>query len=332
MGLLLSERLQLIITRPIVQLARLARQISGDRDYSVRVKAGGRDELGDLMTAFNDMLREIQTRDRELQQANDNLEARVEDRTHELEQAKQRAETSDRAKSEFLANISHELRTPMHGILSFAHFGLQKGDNAARQKLREYFQNIDDCAERLMTLLNDLLDLSKHQAGRMTYEREACSVAEIVRVAVDELASLVSERRLSVRLENLPNAVCHVDRWKILQVFRNLLSNAAKFSPAGGTIEVGVRQDGDAFLFFVKDQGIGIPDEELERIFDPFVQSAKTKSGAGGTGLGLAICREIVHAHDGRIWAENNTDGGAVFYVRLLADEAESANGEEVAA
>ena len=106
-----------------------------------------------------------------------------------------------------------------------------------------------------------------------------------------------------------------VDEARIGQVIRNLLSNAAKFSPEGGTISMALSRDGDSFRLSIRDEGPGIPDDELEAVFDKFVQSSKTKSGAGGTGLGLSICRQIVDAYNGRIWAENRPEGGAVFHV-----------------
>jgi signal transduction histidine kinase len=316
-AMLLAERLQGMIAQPIIELSDTSRKISDEQDYSVRATSHGEDETGQLVVAFNAMLEEIQARDRTLRLVNDSLEARVVERTRELIVAKERAETSDRAKSEFLANISHELRTPMHGIMSFAHFGSKKVETAERGKLADYFCNINDSAERLMTLLNDLLDLSKHHAGKMTYEKAPASIDGIVRIAVDELSSLLSERSMSVRLSESTASMADVDRGKVLQVVRNLLGNAAKFSPSGGQIEVAVTPDQESVLISVRDHGVGIPEDELEKVFDPFVQSAKTKSGAGGTGLGLAISKEIIEGHDGEIWAENNSDGGAVFFVRL---------------
>ncbi len=239
----------------------------------------------------------------------------VSEQTHQREQlvlAMEAAEQGARAKSQFLANISHELRTPMHGILSYARFGLRKSETAERSELLDYFTNIHDCGASLLELLNDLLDLSRLESGRSKLQLTALNLADVLDSAVVEFESFLHERLigLSVRAcKHVPPV--KADRMKVLQVLRNLLSNAAKFTPAGKGIEISTEWDDNFVRVVVADEGIGIPEEELETVFDKFVQSSKHTSGAGGTGLGLAICREIVHAHGGRIWAENRAQGGA---------------------
>jgi signal transduction histidine kinase len=236
----------------------------------------------------------------------------------ELLVAMKAAKEGARAKSQFLANISHELRTPMHGILSYARFGLRKWETAERSQLLDYFQNIHDCGASLLDLLNDLLDLSRLESGRSNLQFAALDLRGVVDSAVVEFESFVHERgiRLDVRAsEDLPPV--RADRTKILQVLRNLLSNAAKFTPSGKAIEISTEWDDDFVRVAVRDEGEGIPEGELEDIFDKFVQSSKHASGAGGTGLGLAICREIVSAHGGRIWAENRAEGGACLTLEL---------------
>jgi signal transduction histidine kinase len=238
-----------------------------------------------------------------------------------LEKLYRAAEDASNAKSEFLANMSHELRTPMHGILSFAAFGMKKWETAQREQLRQYFEKVERSGRMLLALINDLLDLSKLEAGRMTYELSRLDLRPLIGEVVDEFSSMVELRRIAIQVAPFDfEAVLVADGGKIGQVVRNLLSNAVKFSPDGGKIEIALERTQRTIRICVADQGLGIPQDELEEIFDKFIQSSKTRSGAGGTGLGLAICRQIVEAHHGRIWADNQPTGGASFSVELPTD------------
>lgn len=230
-------------------------------------------------------------------------------------------ETANRAKSEFLANMSHELRTPLHGVLSFATFGIKKAETASREDLLRYFEKIDRSGKVLMTLLNDLLDLAKLESGKMTFEFAPSDVRALVLTVMDEFSSAASLREIKFEGPSSDgDARVVADANKLMQVIRNLLSNAIKFSPQGGTIRAGLERKGQTFVVSVRDRGPGIPEDELEAIFDKFIQSSKTRTGAGGTGLGLSICQEIITAHKGRIWAENNPDGGAVLTFQIPLD------------
>ena len=242
-----------------------------------------------------------------------------------LRQAKEVAESANRAKSEFLSNISHELRNPMHQILSYSKYGIDKIEKP-KEKLWHYFNQIRKAAERLMVLLNDLLDLSKMESGRMDYKMEPNNVFQIANEAVSALKPTIEEKNLSLKvIDPSVSTKIRCDSYKIGQVVRNLLSNAIKFTPEEKSIEITFEQNElvigkntlPAIQVSVCDQGIGIPENELALVFDKFTQSSKTKTGAGGTGLGLAICREIINGHKGNIWAENNPEGGATFCFTL---------------
>ena len=238
----------------------------------------------------------------------------------ELQEAKVDAEAArraDQAKTSFLSNMSHEMRTPIHAMLGFVDIALKRTETASRKKLREYFEHIEQSGRRLLALINDLLDLSKLESGIENVALAPARLREVVASVIDEFSSLLMPRNVSIHLSSGPDIEVSVEREKIMQVIRNLLSNALKFSPKDGLIEINLEQRRDRVQVSVEDRGVGIPPEELRAIFDKFVQSSKTKSGAGGTGLGLAICWEITKLHGGRIWAENREGGGARFVMEL---------------
>jgi len=239
-------------------------------------------------------------------------QGRLKERTIELQEAKKIAEAANNSKSTFLSNVSHELRTPMHGILSFASFGIKKHATANPDKILDYFQKIRQSGETLLMLLNDLLDLAKLESGKITFKFKPANLNSLIDVVSEEYSALALQQNLTIHCEHLESSERIIlDTDKIRQVLRNLLNNAIKFSPEGGTIDVISFKKAASIVVTVRDQGAGIPENELENIFDKFIQSGKNKASAGGTGLGLSICREILDAHKGRIWAENNPDTGA---------------------
>jgi len=310
--------LQKAVSEPLLTLARVTQDIAAESHSRTRIASRGRDEVGVLTQRFNDMAEQLHERDREIHYYRDWLEVRVEERTQELTAAKTLAEDASRAKSEFLANMSHELRTPLHGVLSFADLGNRRA--TGDPKLGEYFERIHASGSRLLRLVNDLLDLAKLEAGRREFSFATYAVDEVVASVVDELHSLFGARGLALELAPSDRVDAMMDREAIMQVIRNLLSNAMKFSSTGNSIEVSVQDRNGAALITVSDRGPGIPEEQLETIFDQFVQSKLTKTQAGGTGLGLAISRELISGHGGRIWAENRPGGGATFFVELLRE------------
>ena len=332
----ISIGLQRIISTPIIKLKDATMKISKG-ELNIRLNPTSDDEIGKLVSSFNKMAEQLELSRDELIGAKNSAEEserqtkialieserlrKAEEEAIEAQRAlmeseKQReaAEEAARAKSEFLANMSHELRTPLHGILSFAGFGLRKYNSAGPEKIYDYFLQIDHSGQILLTLLNDLLDLSKLEAGKMNFQFQKEDLNAWIDVVLKEFRPLVVDKNLKIEYQKPEfSPIAYHDQRRIMQVMRNLLSNAVKFSKAEGKIEVKVERKNGLIQVAVQDQGVGIPESELKTIFDKFIQSTKTKTGAGGTGLGLSICREIVTAHKGRIWAENNPNGGAIF-------------------
>jgi len=255
----------------------------------------------------------------ELKKYQQGLEKLVEKRTEDLNEAVKSAEKANRAKSEFLSNMSHEFRTPMTGILSFATFGIEKHLNADREKLLRYFTKIRDSGQRLLAMVNDLLDLAKLEAGKVVYEFYETKVSSIVRMIISELSAFAEEKDVKIIFDPLPNEEkISIDSSKIAQVVTNLMSNAIKFSGSSQDILVKLEDDGKYMILTVKDCGCGVPVNELDGIFEKYIQSNKTKSSIIGTGLGLPITKNIINDHKGEIWAENNSDGpGSLFVVKL---------------
>jgi two-component system sensor histidine kinase ChiS len=306
---IISKFLQQIISPSILHLAEVANKVKSG-EYAVRAKKFGNDEIGDLTDAFNNMLDEIQ-------EARTDLEEKVQERTADLEKALQ-------AKSIFLSNMSHEIRTPIHGIINYSDFLVKDWEKLSDTE-RYYFSNkLNSNSGRLLSLINNLLDLSKLNAGKMEFSLEKGNLVEIINNIIQESEPLykgIKDIVIDFKQANSKNYVTHFDADRISQVVRNLLSNSIKFTESG-KIEIKLKhstyKDKDeneiqGIKFIIQDNGIGIPEGELEDIFDKFNQSSRTKTGAGGTGLGLAICKEIIEAHQGKIWASNNASHGAKF-------------------
>jgi PAS domain S-box-containing protein len=329
-----EHRAVLSAHQPFTHLEYRVRDEAGNwRWYSItgkpRFDAGG-EFIGYRGTGTD--ITERKKIEEELRQHRDNLAAKIEERTAELLAAKEAAEMANQAKSDFLANMSHELRTPLHAIISFAHIGQTKGHVATPDKIKGYFSKIHGAGERLLGLVNDLLDLSKLEAGKMVLDLRAHDLGSLVREVAGEFEHMGESHRLIFELPNTDmRAPIELDGGRMIQVLRNLLSNAIKFSPPDRLISVEIteatmprgRRASDqsvsvaAWRIAVIDEGPGIPEDELDSVFDKFVQSSKTRTGAGGTGLGLSICKEIVEAHRGVIRAYNRPTGGAIFEILL---------------
>jgi signal transduction histidine kinase/ActR/RegA family two-component response regulator len=227
-------------------------------------------------------------------------------------------EVASRHKSEFLASMSHELRTPLNAVIGFSEVLLERMFGDLNQKQDEYLRDILASGRHLLELLNDVLDLSKVEAGAM----ELALAPVDVGTAVEHCVGLMRERATSKNLRltaDVPSGIgpVNADELRLKQILLNLLSNAVKFTPAGGTVEVSARQDGGDVLVRVVDTGVGIPAADQDRIFDSFQQAGRAASRVEGTGLGLTLCKRIVELHGGQIGVESIEGAGSTFSVRL---------------
>lgn len=230
-------------------------------------------------------------------------------------QAVEQLERLNRAKSEFVSIVSHEFRTPLTGIQGFSE--MMRDEQLSMEEMREYAGDINKDVQRLNRMINEMLDLDRMESGRMTIHREPMDLNAVVDEAVDRVRPNAPNHTLTLDLQpDLPQI--QADRDRLTQVASNLLSNAVKYSPTGGRITLTTRAQGDQLLFDVRDEGLGIPKEALETIFERYsrVDSQATKD-IQGTGLGLPIVRQIVQLHGGRVWAESELGRGSVFHVAL---------------
>lgn len=308
------------ITKPIQDLRILDHTISRILERAELIKKNIENQISleqqavELKGTNDKLLKENKERkelEEKLIQYKDHLEEKVEARTRDLKRAIRKAEEANLAKSEFLANMSHELRTPMHGILAFAKFGIDKINLSNKLQLLEFFNEIFNSGQRLIKLLNNLLDLSKLESGKMDYNFSLEKISYITSLSVSSFSAVSDGKNQIIEFEDPAfDDKLVFDKDKILQVINNLLSNAIKFSPDNSNIQIVIEEDAENVMLSVVDNGVGVPEEELVEIFDKFIQSSKTKTGAGGTGLGLPICRQIIKDHNGAIWAEANPKGG----------------------
>ena len=229
----------------------------------------------------------------------------------------QAAQKSNLYKSKFLANVSHELRSPMHSIMGFVEELIEKIDIISTEKQLKYLHTVKNCSQRLLLLINELLDLTKLESGSMKFYFATHDFRLVINDAIQEINPLLKNKNITVTLESNAEDKLTCDKQRLTQVMINLLSNAIRCSSEGDNIKVNLTSLPYHFRICVSDQGIGVPENECDLIFDKFVQSSKTKNHTGGTGLGLSICKEIVSAHQGIIWVENNASGGASFFIDL---------------
>ncbi len=318
------------ILAALASLTNTVQYVAESKDYSRHAKIYSDDEIGRLGEAFNAMLTEIAERDGQLADQRDHLEDTVQERTQALSLAKEAAEAASRAKSTFLSNMSHELRTPMSAIIGMTYM-LKRNNTDGGQV--DKLGKIDSAANHLLQLLNDILDLSKIDAERMTLEHTAFSVDTLTQ----DLASLLAPRAESAQLHFVLNIDPRLKRMRLLgdplrlqQVLLNLAGNAIKFTERGEVRVVAriAENAGDAVLLelSVWDTGIGIAPEAMDRIFNPFEQAdGSTTRKYGGTGLGLPICQRLVRLMGGEIQVVSTPGAGSAFTFTIPLQQADAA-------
>jgi len=319
-GFVLSSRLQRAVSTPILQLADIARNVSERKDYSIRATKHGGDELGVLVDALNDMLAQIQARDLE------------------LTVAKEAAEDADQAKSRFLASMSHELRTPLNAIIGYSEMLEEEAADIGQTAFVSDLSKIQTAGKHLLTLINDILDLSKVEAGKMEFHLETFEIAELVGDVTTTIGPLVD--RNSNRIDvSFPRDIgtMYADMTRVRQILYNLLSNACKFTERGTVSLRAQRQSRngrDWITFRVSDTGIGMTHDQTTKLFQAFSQVGDTAASRkyGGTGLGLVICKRFCEMMGGTVSVDSEQGKGTTFTVELPADVQVIAEPDESAA
>ncbi len=327
---IIANQIQKVISSPILKLANFARDVSLNANYDVEIQANNQDEIGQLYSEFNQMLKQIKIRE----EARDEAEKK-------LEEAKNKAEESDKLKSAFLANMSHEIRTPMNAILGFTE--LLTMDNAMiTEKEREhYVKLIHNSGNNLLHLIDDIIDISKIEAGQLKIKEEPCQVNQLLNNICESYQEIKKQKgkpHIDIRLKKETNEkkiIIKTDPIRLQQVLSNLIDNALKFTE-DGYIEFGFTEYLDNRIFFyVKDTGIGMNKEKKNLIFDRFLKLEDDKSRLyRGAGLGLAISKSLIELLEGEIWVESNPGEGSIFYFSIpkkeIEEPAKQSNSEEV--
>jgi signal transduction histidine kinase/CheY-like chemotaxis protein len=327
-ALLVASVFQRAVAEPIVHLAELAGIVSRDKDYSVRATSTGNgDEPDILIRAFNEMLGQIQEREGALQEIHRDLEQRVQARTaqladanKELELQNREVERATRLKSRFLASMSHELRTPLNAIVGFSDLLAEGVPGELNLKQKRFVNHIKQGSAHLLQLINDILDLSKIEAGQLELHCEYFYVKDALPEVLSTIRPLAMAKNIQVEHALEIDRPAYADRVRFKQILYNLLSNAVKFTPKHGRISIACAEDEDFVCISVTDTGIGIRAEDQAVVFEEFRQVEGGKNSTHeGTGLGLAITKRLVEQQGGTISLASEPGNGSRFTFTLPA-------------
>ncbi|WP_075796416.1 ATP-binding protein [Massilia putida] len=335
---LLVRRLGHTITTPIDAITNIAREVVARRDYSRRAPRISEDEAAELVDSFNAMLTEIEQRtraledsNREIARLNERLEARVQERTaqlelanSELELAIEEARNANQAKSAFLSSMSHELRTPLNAILGFAQILASKDMPTTPEQKLEFSGHILKSGRHLLTLINEILDLAKVEAGALSLSMEPVLLAEVLDECRSMIAPLAATRGVRVLFPEAPAARVQADRTRLKQVLLNLLSNAVKYNREGGAVVVDCTHPAPQRLrLSVQDTGMGLSPEQVAGLFQPFNRLGQEGGTQEGTGIGLVVTRRLVELMGGEIGVTSSPGAGSVFWIELACTDAD---------
>lgn len=315
---------QKYISAPILKLVSLMMKVRQSKDFSQRTNIKSSDEIGTLSSEFNELLHQIEKHDESLHELNSKLEEKVHERTIELEfknkklyEAKKQAEKSKHVKEQFLASMSHEIRTPLNAILGFQE--LLKTTNLNDEQ-KEYVNSVDFAGRNLLVIINDILDISKIEAGKFLFEEVELNIKEVLNSVIELIEFRAKEKQLVLKCEFNSDfsEIVLGDSARLTQILLNLIGNSIKFTEKGGiTISISKLEDNDKFEkveFKVCDTGIGISEENIKNIFESFTQaSSETNRKYGGTGLGLTIVKQLIELQGGQISVESELNKGSVF-------------------
>ncbi|MBI2472582.1 MAG: response regulator [Planctomycetes bacterium] len=298
--------------KPIERLTTAVTAITKTGDLTTKADISSKDEVGQLGRAFNDLSIRLQS-------TYSNLEQQIAEKTSHLQKAVLALERANKMKSEFLANMSHELRTPLNAIIGFAEVLRDKISGDLNDEQVDFVNDIHSSGLHLLQMINDILDLSKIEAGRMELQYEIFRVPEAIEDVYTILKGLANKKHLELKTAILTDVGdIEADRVKFKQILYNLLSNAIKFTPENGRINVEAGIMDDMLQVSVSDTGIGMKSDDQEKVFKEFWQADSSFARKyEGTGLGLALTRRIVEMHGGKIWFESEYGKGSIFYFAI---------------